>query len=35
MSDPASFAGYDFGADGAWAMPSGAAQPVLRWQLAH
>ncbi|WP_027214824.1 two-partner secretion domain-containing protein [Burkholderia sp. WSM2232] len=35
MSDPASFAGYDFGADGVWAMPSGATQPVLRWQLAH
>ncbi|WOD14978.1 two-partner secretion domain-containing protein [Paraburkholderia kirstenboschensis] len=35
MSDPANFAGYDFGANGVWAMPSGATQPVLRWQLAH
>jgi len=35
MSDPANFAGYDFGPNGVWAMPSGATQPVLRWQLAH
>ena len=35
MSDPASFAGYDFGANGVWAMPSGATHPVLRSQLAH
>ncbi|WP_027802194.1 two-partner secretion domain-containing protein [Paraburkholderia dilworthii] len=35
MSDPASFAGYDFGPTGVWAMPSGATHPVLRSQLAH
>ncbi|MEC5408648.1 filamentous hemagglutinin N-terminal domain-containing protein [Paraburkholderia sp. MPAMCS5] len=36
MSDPASFAGWDFGPNGAWAMPAGATQPVLRWQItAH
>ncbi|HEX7933765.1 MAG TPA: filamentous hemagglutinin N-terminal domain-containing protein [Paraburkholderia sp.] len=36
MSNPASFAGWDFGPNGAWAMPAGATQPVLRWQItAH
>lgn len=35
MSNPASFSGYDFGPDGVWAMPAGATQPVLRWQVAH
>ncbi|MEC5404227.1 filamentous hemagglutinin N-terminal domain-containing protein [Paraburkholderia sp. MPAMCS5] len=35
MSDAASFAGYDFGPGGAWAMPSGATHPVLRWQVEH
>ena len=36
MSNPASFdASWDFSATGAWAMPAGATQPVLRWQLAH
>ncbi|MBC8746405.1 MULTISPECIES: two-partner secretion domain-containing protein [Paraburkholderia] len=30
MSDPASFAGYDFGPNGAWIMPAGATHPVLR-----
>jgi hypothetical protein len=36
MSNPASFVGWDFSSNGAWAMPSGATQPVLRWQItAH
>ena len=35
MSTPASFAGYDFGPAGVWAMPAGATHPVLRWQIAH
>ncbi|WP_124800599.1 hypothetical protein [Paraburkholderia phosphatilytica] len=34
MSDPASFAGWDFSANGAWAMPAGATYPVLAWQVA-
>lgn len=34
MATPASFAGYDFGPDGVWALPAGATHPVLRWQLA-
>jgi filamentous hemagglutinin family protein len=33
MSTPASFAGWDFGPNGVWAMPVGATHPVLRWQL--
>jgi hypothetical protein len=33
MSDPASFAGWDFGSNGAWTMPAGATHPVLRWQV--
>jgi filamentous hemagglutinin family protein len=32
MSKRVSFAGWDFGADGAWVMPAGATHPVLRWQ---
>nr|WP_116137567.1 filamentous hemagglutinin N-terminal domain-containing protein [Trinickia diaoshuihuensis] len=35
MSRAASFAGWDFSANGAWAMPAGASHPVLRWQLAN
>jgi filamentous hemagglutinin family protein len=33
MSDPANFSGWNFGPGGAWAMPAGATQPVLEWQL--
>ncbi|MEW9584347.1 filamentous hemagglutinin N-terminal domain-containing protein [Paraburkholderia sp. DGU8] len=33
MSTPVSFAGWDFGPNGVWAMPAGATHPVLRWQL--
>jgi hypothetical protein len=33
MSTPSSFTGYDFSANGIWAMPAGATHPVLRWQL--
>ncbi|MFP3648247.1 filamentous hemagglutinin, partial [Paraburkholderia sp. SIMBA_054] len=33
MSDPASFAGWDFSSNGAWTMPAGATHPVLRWQV--
>ena len=35
MSNPASFSGWDFGPNGAWAMPAGSTQPVLRWQIEH
>ncbi|MDR6373659.1 two-partner secretion domain-containing protein [Paraburkholderia caledonica] len=35
MSDPKSFVGWNFGSDGAWAMPAGATHPVLRWQVEH
>jgi hypothetical protein len=35
MSNPTSFAGWDFSANGAWAMPAGATHPVLRWQVEH
>lgn len=36
MSTPSSFGPtYDFGPNGAWAMPAGASHPVLRWQIAH
>ncbi|CAD6553153.1 filamentous hemagglutinin N-terminal domain-containing protein [Paraburkholderia sabiae] len=35
MSDKASFAGYDFGPDGVWLMPSGATHPVLRQPAAQ
>jgi hypothetical protein len=33
MSTASSFVGYDFGANGVWAMPAGATHPVLQWQL--
>lgn len=33
MQQRASFAGYDFGPNGVWAMPVGATHPVLQWQL--
>lgn len=32
MSQASSFAGWDFGPNGAWVMPAGATHPVLRWQ---
>lgn len=32
MQQAASFAGYDFGPNGAWAMPAGATHPILKWQ---
>ncbi|MDG0022935.1 filamentous hemagglutinin N-terminal domain-containing protein [Trinickia sp. Y13] len=35
MSNPASFAAWNFGPAGAWAMPAGATHPVLSWQLAQ
>jgi hypothetical protein len=35
MSDPSSFVGWNFGSDGAWAMPAGATHPVRRWQVEH
>jgi hypothetical protein len=35
MSMASSFASYDFGPNGTWAMPAGASHPILRWQLAH
>jgi filamentous hemagglutinin family protein len=36
MSNPASFGPtWDFGPNGVWAMPAGAAHPVLHWQLAQ
>ncbi|HEX7931620.1 MAG TPA: hypothetical protein VF573_00840 [Paraburkholderia sp.] len=36
MSTPSSFGPtYDFGPGGVWAMPAGAAHPVLQWQLAQ
>jgi hypothetical protein len=35
MSTPSSFAGWDFGAGGVWAMPAGATHPVLQWQQAQ
>ena len=31
MSTPSAFAGYDFGPNGVWAMPTGATHPVLAW----
>jgi hypothetical protein len=34
MSTPSSFLGYDFSANGVWAMPPGATHPVLQWELA-
>ncbi|SAK74419.1 filamentous hemagglutinin outer membrane protein [Caballeronia hypogeia] len=35
MSTPSSFAGWNFGPGGAWAMPAGATHPVLQWQQAQ
>ncbi|WP_206950603.1 hypothetical protein [Trinickia acidisoli] len=35
MSETASFAGYDFGPGGVWAMPAGATHPVLSWQVGQ
>ncbi|WP_116137219.1 filamentous hemagglutinin N-terminal domain-containing protein [Trinickia diaoshuihuensis] len=32
MSNPGSFAGWDFGPNGAWTMPAAGQHPVLRWQ---
>lgn len=32
MGAQASFASWNFGAGGAWAMPAGATHPVLQWQ---
>ncbi|MGN6314707.1 two-partner secretion domain-containing protein [Trinickia sp.] len=34
MSDPSSFVGWDFSANGVWTMPSGSTYPQLRWQVA-
>jgi filamentous hemagglutinin family protein len=34
MSNPASFVGWDFSANGTWVMPAGATYPELRWQVA-
>jgi filamentous hemagglutinin family protein len=33
MSNPASFASWEFGPSGVWAMPAGATHPVLQWQV--
>jgi hypothetical protein len=33
MSQASSFAGYDFGPNGVWAMPVNGTHPVLQWQL--
>jgi hypothetical protein len=33
MTTPSSFAGYDFGLNGVWAMPVGSTHPVLAWQV--
>lgn len=35
MTVPASFAGFDFGADGVWKMPAGATHPVLWWETGR
>jgi filamentous hemagglutinin family protein len=35
MSNPASFASWNFGPGGAWSMPTGATHPVLSWQAAQ
>jgi hypothetical protein len=35
MSNQASFAGYDFGPNGAWLMPAGATHPVLRQAVSQ
>ncbi|MGG1945967.1 filamentous hemagglutinin N-terminal domain-containing protein [Trinickia sp. NRRL B-1857] len=34
LSNAASFAGYDFGQNGVWAIPANGSHPVLQWQLA-
>lgn len=34
MSNAASFAGWDFSANGVWVMPAGATHPELRWQVS-
>ncbi|MGF6916778.1 hypothetical protein OKW28_000951 [Paraburkholderia sp. 40] len=34
MSDPTSFAGWNFGPNGVWVMLPGATHPVLAWQVA-
>lgn len=33
MSDAASYSGWDFSSNGAWALPAGATHPILRWQV--
>lgn len=33
MRQTSSFASYDFGPNGVWAMPAGATHPVLQWQV--
>jgi len=35
MSEQASFASWNFGPNGAWALPAGATRPVLQWQQAQ
>lgn len=35
MSNPASFAGWNFAPGGDWVMPAGATHPVLAWQVGH
>ena len=34
MSNPASFAGWNFGPGGDWVMPAGMTHPVLAWQVS-
>ncbi|WP_080402704.1 filamentous hemagglutinin N-terminal domain-containing protein [Burkholderia ubonensis] len=34
MSSPASFSGWSFAPGGVWAMPAGATNPVLAWQVS-
>lgn len=34
MSNPSSFAGWNFSPNGAWAMPAGSTHPELRWQVS-
>ena len=35
MSNPASFASWNFGPGGAWSMPAGGTHPVLSWQATQ
>ena len=35
MSDPSSFAGYDFGPGGVWTMLPNATHPILSWQIGQ